>query len=148
MSDPLIIRDVQISVSDGSSDISSLRTTNQDSFNTSTSQLNITIVLTSPMYPSSPQLGQIDLPVHSGVSSFSIFYKSTQTVGELIPFNNNNPSSNSIPSIYTGEQNVVFPDQFFADEILIIVNKEEGQVISSDQEMSIKLNIFACFGQG
>ena len=144
MQDPAILSDSQITTTDSSSSVSSIR--NQPSgsspFTTTDSQLNITIVMTNPNYPNSPQIGKIDFIEQdsTNVKDYEVYYK-TPGGDTFIPFNSN-PSSSG-PEIFNINDNVIFPDGIFVDEILIIVNKDPSSPINSN--MTFKTDVFACF---
>ena len=144
MNDPAIISDSQITTTDTSSPVSSIRTQPSGSspFTTTDTQLNITIVMTNPNYPNSPQIGKIDFIEQdsTNVNDYEVYYK-TPGSDSFIPFNSD-PTS-SLPEIFNINDNVIFPDGVFVDEILIIVNKDPTAPINSN--MTFKADVFACF---
>ena len=153
MSDPLIIRDVQLTTSDSlsSSPVSALRQTqtfdSNDTYNSAAPQLNVTIVLTSPTFPNRPQLGRIRLPVALRVDSFVVYYKTSAATGGWRAFNSD-PAMAGIATVFSVDESAIFPDQFFTDEVIVVLNKAVSDVITVDDVMSVKIDLFACFTQG
>ena len=144
MQDPNIISNNQITTSDITSQVSSLRTLASEPipFSTTLTQLNITIVMTNPSYPSSPQIGKIDISEQdsTNVISYEVYVKLPGS-NIFTPFNSN-PSVVG-PEIFNVYDNVIFPDGVFVDEIMIIVNKDPSAFVNSD--MTFKVDVFACF---
>ena len=144
MQDPNIISNNQITTSDITSQVSSLRTLASEliSFSTTHTQLNITIVMTNPSYPSSPQIGKIDFSEQDSTNVFSYeVYVKLPGSNIFTPFNSN-PSIVG-PEIFNVYDNVIFPDGVFVDDIRIIVNKDPSSPINAD--MTLKIDVFACF---
>lgn len=146
MQDSNIIKDSQITISDITSQISGLRTSpigSPSSLPLSTMQdvLNITIKLTNNDYPTSPQLGKIDFIESESVNidTFEVYFKLPGS-NDFVPFNTN--PLDILPEKFNVDENVVFPDNTFVDEVYIIINKDQ---FSSNETMEIKLDIFACF---
>ena len=146
MQDSAIISDSQITSSDISSPISGLRTSplgtlSSPPFSTNDNQLNITIKLTNVNYPRSPQIGKIDFIENDSINidTYEIYYKVPGS-DSLVPFNTD-PSS-FIAEKFNVDENVLFPDNTFADELFIIINKD---TFASNETMQLKLDIFACF---
>ena len=144
MQDPNIISNNQIKTSDITSQVSSLRTLASEPipFSTTHTQLNITIVMTNPSYPSSPQIGKIDFSeqVSTNVISYEVYVKLPGS-NIFTPFNSN-PSIVG-PEIFNVYDNVIFPDGVFVNEIMIIVNKDPSVFVNTD--MTFKVDVFACF---
>ena len=144
MQDPNIISNNQITTSDITSQVSSLRTLASEPipFSTTHTQLNITIVMTNPSYPSSPQIGKIDFSEQdsTNVISYEVYVKLPGS-NIFTPFNSN-PSIVG-PEIFNVDDNVIFPDGVFVDEIMIIVYKDTSAFVNSD--MTFKVDVFACF---
>ena len=144
MQDSNIISDSQIFVTDDTSYVTSLRTlpSGTNPFSTKVSQLNITIVMTNPSYPSSPQIGKIDFSEQdsTNVISYEVYVKLPGS-NIFTPFNSN-PSILD-PEIFNVFDNVIFPDGVFVDEIMIIVNKDPSS--KKNDLMTLKLDVFACF---
>ena len=144
MQDPNIISNNQITTSDITSQVSSLRTLASEPipFSTTHTQLNITIVMTNPSYPSSPQIGKIDFSeqVSTNVISYEVYVKLPGS-NIFTPFNSN-PSIVG-PEIFNVYDNVIFPDGVLVDEIMIIVNKDPSAFVNTD--MTFKVDVFACF---
>ena len=144
MQDPNIISNNQITTNDILTPSNTLRTILQEKspYRTKKSQLNITIVMTNPSYPSSPQIGKIDFSEQDSynVINYEVYVK---LPGSYIftPFNSN-PSIVG-PEIFNVNDNVIFPDGVFVDEIMIIVNKDPSAFINSN--MTFKIDVFACF---
>ena len=144
MQDPTIISNNQITTTDILSPSNTLRTTSTEPipYRTTHTQLNITIVMTNPSYPSSPQIGKIDFSEQdsTNVISYEVYVKLPGS-NIFTPFNSN---PNVVgPEIFNVYDNVIFPDGVFVDEIMIIVNKDPSSPINS--YMTLKVDVFACF---
>ena len=139
----MIISDSQITTSDNVSPVSYLRPFSNEvlPFTTNDTQLNITIVMTNNDYPSAPQIGKIDIIEQQStlIGNYEVYFKSSGS-NVLVPFNSN-PSA-TYAEIFNSDQNILFPDNIFVDEILVVVNKNP---FSLTEIMKIKIDIFACF---
>ena len=141
MSDPAIISDSQLILSDGNPSISQLRTSpsGTPSLSTSAAQLNITILMTSANYPITPQMGRIDISsvLSLNVAEYLVYYKSPGQ-SDFTPFTRDLLSG--VAEVFTVTEAVIFPAGVYVDEIRLVFNR-----VQNADRMYVKFDLYACF---
>ena len=144
MDDQAILSDTQVDVTDKNA-TGSLRSSDKNTFATFDAELNVTITLTNPGFPTPPQLGKFEIidENSTNVGTYEVFYKK--------PFDDKFTPYNSDPSVGSAEimkgiDNTLFSDGTFATEILLVVRKLKSA--PSSEAMKLKIRLFACFEPG
>ena len=141
MDDPAILSDNQVHVTDTNA-TGSLRSSDNGTFTTFKDELNVTITLINPDFPTPAQLGKFEIidENSTNVGTYELFYKSVFD-DTFTPYNSD-PSIDSAETLNSTD-NVLFPDGIFATEVRIVVRKIKSA--ASGVEMKLKIKLFACF---
>ena len=141
MDDPAILSDTQVDVTDKNA-TGSLRSSDNGTFTTFKDELNVTITLINPDFPTPAQLGKFEIidENSTNVGTYELFYKSVFD-DTFTPYNSD-PSSD-LAEIMSSTDSILFPSGIFATEVRIVVQKIKSA--ASGEEMKLKIKLFACF---
>ena len=142
MDDSTIISKKQVDVTDKAAK-GSFRPSAKTPLTTYENEVNVTIRLRNPQFPTTPQLGKFDLLEHesTNVGSYEVYYKKPSE-STFTPFNSD-PTIGSAETMYDTD-NVLFADGTYATEVLIVIRKNTF-VATKTEPMTIKFSLFACF---